>query len=72
MFEEDVSSQMEAIISLASIYVILFPPNYVEWKSFLDALIHMIKSEVTILHVFHIVKPSKVRWMEKDKDGPYA
>jgi hypothetical protein len=72
MFEEEVTSQIKAAISLASVQITIFSPNYAEWKWCLDALIHMTNSEGTTFPVFYKVKPSEVRRTGKDNDGPYA
>jgi hypothetical protein len=70
--EEEVTSQMKAAISLASVQIVILSPNYAQWKWCLDALIHMTNLEGTTFPVFYKVKPSEVRWTGKDNDGPYA
>lgn len=70
--EQEVTSSMEAAISLASLQIAIFSPKYATCKWSMDMLVRMIKSEAPILPVFYGVEPFHLRYTGKDGKGPYA
>lgn len=70
--EEEFQSRMENVISLASLQIAVFSPNYAQWKWCMDTLVKMTKSEAPILPVFYKVEPSHLRFTSKDAKGSYA
>eukprot|EP00253_Pinus_taeda_P029472 PITA_29472 len=68
-------SQIKQAIKVASVQIAIFSENYANSKWCLDELRLMLESEkrgATILPVFYNIKPSDVRWVDADQDGPYA
>jgi leucine-rich repeat protein SHOC2 len=54
--------QIEGAINAASVHVTIFSPTYAESKWCLDELVLILKSKVSVIPVFHNVKPSELRW----------
>lgn len=69
---KEVTPRMEDVISLASLQIAIFSPNYATCKWSMDTLVKMRKSEAPILPVFYKVKPFHLRFTSKDDEGPYA
>lgn len=70
--EKEVTPRMEDAISLASLQIAIFSPNYATCKWSMDTLVKMTKSEAPILPVFYKVEPFHLRFTRKDHKGPYA
>lgn len=70
--EEEFQSRKEDAISLASLQIAIFSPNYTQWKWCMDTLVKMTKSESPIIPVFYEVEPSHLRFTSKDAKGSYA
>jgi hypothetical protein len=68
---ENLTSQIEAAIETASVYVAVFSPGYAESKSCLDELVLMVKSGAIILPVFYEVEPEELMCL-RGEGGVYA
>jgi len=64
-------SQVEAAFQNFAIHIAIFTPTYADSEWCLNELIHMIKSEATILPVFYNVEPCELLWTRKDGRGAY-
>lgn len=69
---ENITPQIESAIRTASVHIAIFSPRYAESNWCLNELLLMLKSGSTILPIFYGVKPSHLRWTERNKNGVYA